>query len=351
MTVCIVTVYNSINSGSYWQAKALGFYLEQKGFDVCYLERNGNKASSSKKSKITKLIKSVLKMNFSKAKRLYLSFRAFEEVQKEFSVIPNVKDAWNDIDCFILGSDTIWNLDSSYFSDNYRKYWGADFIGHKVISYAASVGNTDAATCAKYADLPKIVDTWSAIGVRDKHTFDIISELTKKPVKMVCDPTLLLCGDDYKKFISESIDGDYIFVYTFSDLTKSQKSEVIEFAKKKKLRIISGVHKFDFCDDVIVNTPYMFLKYMINAKYVITDTFHGTVFSANLQKQFVVINREKNKVNDFLKDADFTDRLICGDSSLIELFSTEIEYNDRMQRIDEMRKASTDFLSEALRKS
>ena len=44
MNLCIVTVYNSVNSGSYWQARALGLTLSNMGHNVCYLERKGGSA-------------------------------------------------------------------------------------------------------------------------------------------------------------------------------------------------------------------------------------------------------------------------------------------------------------------
>ena len=80
MRVCIVTVYNSINSGSFWQARALGLFLESLGIDVVYLKReNSIESSSSKIYQISYIMKKFIKNGFDESRRAYQMFRDFKK--------------------------------------------------------------------------------------------------------------------------------------------------------------------------------------------------------------------------------------------------------------------------------
>lgn len=248
-----------------------------------------------------------------------------------------------------MGSDTIWNLDSKYFQDNYKKYFGGIFEEKIVASYAASIANTSFEKISKYEDIPEMLENLKGISVRDQKSLDVISQLTNKKIDIVCDPTVLLCKDDYKKLIKdEPIEKDYIFLYLFDRLNEKQIKRLKEFAQKRNLKIISGNNKLAYCDKEVINLPYNFLKYMYNATYIITDTFHGTVFSSNLEKQFVVINREKQKVNNFLKQIGLERRIIDNSDERIEMLLEEIDYNECKEKLENIRNSSIRYLKEVL---
>lgn len=346
MKVCIVTVYNSINSGSFWQAKALGVILERIGMDVFYLKRKNNaRASSSNINKFTSIIKRFLKDGLSSAKNQYNIFKDFELCQKEFNVIKNKSKIFDQIDCFILGSDTIWNLDDKFFSTNYKIYFGGIFNNKKVISYGASIGNTSLETIRKYLTIPKMLEKIKFISVRDEETYSVIKELSLKPVKLVCDPTLLLTKGYYKSVEPIPREKGYIFLYLFSKLSLDQIDEIRRFANRKSLKIIDGIRNKLYCDYHVVNSPYTFLNYMLYADYIITDTYHGVVFSTNLEKEFICINRKKKKVSDFLERVDLKDRLVNDDDITSKFLTKTVFHSDKIQR---MRVNSLKFLKRAL---
>ena len=350
MKVCIVTVYNSINSGSYWQAKALGMTLEKMGIEVVYLKRNnGNGSSSSIISKFKEIIKKCIKYGFKEAKRQIKMFKEFDESHKGFKVIPNQKKSFDDIDYFILGSDTIWNLDSNYFLKNYKIYFGGVFEDKKVISYAASVGNTSLETIKKFDDIPTMLNKMQKVAVRDIETFNIVKEVSNNSVEMVCDPTLLISKDDYSNIELNPKDEKYIFLYLFSPLSEIHVNQLKEFAKKNNLKIISGVTYFSYADKCIVNAPNSFLNYMLYADYIITDTFHGTIFSINLEKNFVAIDRDKKKVTDDMKRFELDDRLIKENIKLEEMFNQSINYENTRKILYKVREDSIKFLKESLK--
>ena len=121
MIVCIVTVYDSINCGSFWQAYALGNIIQSQGCKVVYWKRDKRGgASSSTYFKVKKTIKYIIKYGVNCGLKYYMSLKKFKTLQKSFEIIDSNQNA----DCFILGSDTIWNLDSHYFNLHYKTYWG-----------------------------------------------------------------------------------------------------------------------------------------------------------------------------------------------------------------------------------
>ena len=172
MKLCIVTVYNSVNSGSFWQAKILGQILEKMGHEVFYLERKGG--STTLKYKIKSLLGTIKRRNFKDLINKSKEFYEFDKVTNKFKVIANNENDLKKIDCFILGSDTIWNIDSKYFAQNYKRYFGGLFSDKKVISYAASTGNTTLETIKKYDDIPDMLNKMKYISVRDEDTYTFI---------------------------------------------------------------------------------------------------------------------------------------------------------------------------------
>lgn len=352
MKLSIVTVYNSINSGSFWQAKALEIYLKNKGHEVYFYKRNnkGIRASSSKINQLLKKIKMILNGRIEDLKIFNSTLKAFDKMTSKFNVIDKNSKIYKDIDCFILGSDTIWNVNEEYFYKEYRTYFGGIFDKKRVISYAASVGNTNEAIIKKLPNITKYIDNIKEISVRDNHTLAIVNNISNNEPFLVCDPTLLLSKRDYEKIIEsysvEKPKDKYIFIYLFENLEESQIRDVISYAKKNKLKIISGTRKFKWCDECIINEPLNFLNYMLNAYYVITDTFHGTIFSVNLNKQFSVIERNKNKVNEFLNYVNMSDRK--ENYKVITNFSNTIDYEKDNIELNKYIQYSKEFLNSAI---
>lgn len=312
-----------------------------------FIERKGG--SSSILFKVKAVIVESLKKGIKKGIKKIKTFKEFGKEQKEFKIIKKDSNKYKNVDLILLGSDTIWNLDSKYFRDNYKKYFGGIFKNKVVASYAASVANTSFEKISEYKDIPEMLEKLRYISVRDQETFSTITKLTNKKVEIVCDPTILLNKGDYKEIIkNEIVEKDYIFLYLFEKLSKKQIKSLKEFAKKRNLKIISGNNEFEYCDKEIVNVPYNFLKYMYNATYIVTDTFHGTVFSSNLEKQFIVINRKKQKVNNFLKQIGLEERIIDNSDEGIERLLEEIDYNECKEKLENIRNSSKQYLKEII---
>ena len=215
------------------------------------------------------------------------------------------------------------------------------FYKNHQVTYAISSANTKVEDTYELKNLNDYLNNFEIISVRDNQTKKLIENIYKGNIVNVCDPTFLLEKSDYKKLIKKPfIDDNYIFLYLFEKLTSKQQEEIRKFASNKKLKIIDGIgYKCD-SDFMSINTPVNFLSYMYYANYIITDTFHGTIFSVNFKKNFVSINRNKNKINDFLKSIDLANRL--AKNNIVDVLNKEVIYNN--QKIEELKYYSIEFL-------
>lgn len=351
MRVCIVTVHDSINSGSFWQARALGSTLEKLGHQAVYLRRSAyDHTGNLKKSKLKNLAGSFIYQGFGAGILNLRKLMNFRKILRQMPEIGLSASETERIDCFILGSDTIWNFNSNYFRANRDIFLGKPFLAKKVFPYAASAANTSADCFREIDAIEETIRRWQAVSVRDEHTREILSSLTDREISVVCDPTLLLDKKDYAAMAGDVPEKNYIFLYLFQPLAEKHARELAAFAKEKGLKIICG-SMGDMgvaCDKTIVNSPYAFLSYMLHADYVITDTFHGTIFSTNLEKRYAAVNRGKLKVNQFLAQLQLSDRLAEEGGSLTEILSRETDYERVRAGIAQMRSESLDFLKNAL---
>ena len=344
MRICIVTLYKTINSGSFLQAYALKKYLENNGHEVCFL-----KIKYTFKVRLRNFLKypkSLIKNGFTGLKILFNTNREFYKMQKMLN-LDSYKDVMKKADIIVLGSDTIWNIDSENLLKLREVFFGNIFEDKKKISYAASFANAKLEKLNKYQDIKEGLNNINYISVRDTYSLDIANKLSNKKAYLVCDPTLLLDKKEYNSLVSKKENEKYIFTYLFSDLSDAQKKELKDFAKKRGLKIISGTQKYGWCNEKVSNTPDTFLSYINGAEYVITDTFHGTIFSTIFNKNYVVINRNKKKVNDFITRIKLNEKLVNNDE-FISVLNNEIDYVEINSILSDYRKDSIEFLYKAL---
>lgn len=324
--ICIVTLYKSYNCGSYYQAYALGEYLKQKGYNVNYLKINYTIFSTL----LTKLkpLKRLLVNGLKSYKKYKNEIKKFKKLQKKFKLISRSR-VNKKCDVIILGSDTIWNFDSNNLYKKRNIFLGT-FFKKKKIAYAVSVANTKLENYKKNKDIINDINKIENIAARDDYTKRELSSVTNKNVSVVCDPTMLIEKDIYLNNITErKIKEEYIYVYTFEDLDSIQIEKITSYAKNNNLKIVSGIKEYSWADIHMDNEPKSFINGIYYSKYVITDTFHGTIFSTIFRKNFIIINRNKNKVNDFVKKIKLKNIIVNNDIDLIEKITKKTEYNEK----------------------
>lgn len=307
----IITFHAAENFGSALQAYALQKVLEGYGFDVTiidaildldmqqysifrtylYLEHPKNIARdilhfhyTRKRKKNFKIFKKQY-MNLT-PKKYHLGKDSLEELNGSF-------------DIFVCGSDQIWNLNCT---NGFVPEYFLDFVKNdrKKISYAPSMPCE--ISSQYYEKVRKSINRIDYVSVREKQTVKYLCESLKidKNISSVLDPTLLLDPNIYTHdFKLVENNEKYIFVYMLYDENKRQMEKVVDLAlelsKNKKLKIkyvyMNKIKKLSEAEFVLGIGPKEFLEMIYNAEYVITNSFHATVFSILFKKSFVVIKR------------------------------------------------------------
>lgn len=259
-------------------------------------------------------------------------------------------------DAVICGSDQIWNPDyniPAFFLDFARE-------DQKKIIYGASLGKTSLTKVQLdvYSSLMKNPDY---ISVREKSAKDLLEPIAPKSIEVVLDPTLLHDRVYWEKKAKESTKdySNYVFCY-FLDLTKEKVKAARNYAQKHNCKtiIVPYLHGYNepLCEkladimDSNVN-PADFLKLILNAECVLTDSFHASVFSLIFEKKFWVFGRKagnynmNTRIDTLLSYFNAEDRMIEPDAlENQEDRPLVVSY----EKLDAMKEQSYRFLREAL---
>lgn len=262
----------------------------------------------------------------------------------------------------VTGSDQVWNTHctaefANEPADSIRGYFldfGPDSI--KRIAYSASIGSMSKDEIAVFQ---KQLQKYDAISVREKDGAEIISRLLNRSVENTLDPTLLLNRKEWLDFAGEPKtvpQNPYIFVYTLTKSTKQyykMLSEIKAFAKRRNLEVVcvspfrpgllNGVKTDNACG------PLDFLQYLANASLVITDSFHGTAFSINLEVPFYTLNIGRDfRKQLLLEKVKLFDRLIHSTEDFIEIKDYSCDFTESRKLLEKERECSIQYLRNAL---
>lgn len=250
-------------------------------------------------------------------------------------------------DIYIAGSDQIWdykltNFDQTYFLDFPEK-------GKKKCSYAASIGEHIPPEQFR-SDYSRLLGDFDEILVREDYGADIVNELTGKKPEVVCDPTLLLTADEWDKLLKEpKIRGKYILVYQLGI-----NPEIVSFAKRLKKETGYRIVYIPFplvgllkCRCEITVGPAEWMGLFKNAEYVISDSFHGVVFSLLFNRKFFTKadgHHKNRRVEQLLKLVNLSDRTMNDVSD--EQLTEEIDFTYANEQIEKFRNFSLQKLKE-----
>lgn len=259
-------------------------------------------------------------------------------------------------DYFVAGSDQIWNP----FLNQKDLTYLLDFVepGKIKIAYAPSFGITALPNDIK-ADYEKYIKKFDYLSVREVAGQKIIDNLLNVSAKVVLDPTFLISADDWSHLsLPPQNEKDYILCFTLgSDRPKKIDGFLNKLSNKTKYEIIS-VGGFGYIktgnEKVLYSIgPRELLGLIKNAKIVITNSFHGTVFSIIFKKQFYTfMNDNMENVNTRLEELsnkfDLRGNILYPGESGIENSEKFIDYERVHLKLDEEIKNSLAFLEQSL---
>jgi hypothetical protein len=247
------------------------------------------------------------------------------------------------LECVVLGSDAIFNTDHPLCS---QLYYGVN-IKTKKITYSPSCEylNENTKLPRKYVD--SLLEM-KAISVRDINTFKLIKNNTGIVPLITLDPTFLF---DFSSYCKKFIQGKYILIYSFSEWNE-YKEQIIAYAKGEKLKIVSIGNTLKWADFSYPKASFEdWVSSFTNANFVMTDSYHGTIFSIKNKKQIVLCGREdkKSKILSLLVELGISIDMYKGENVGEYLKSNQIEYCRVQNNIDEEKSKSINYLIEALK--
>ncbi|NNH38940.1 polysaccharide pyruvyl transferase family protein [Acinetobacter terrae] len=258
-------------------------------------------------------------------------------------------------DAIIVGSDQVWRVEYSPNIDNFflNVYTGSA----KRISYAASFGIDEwQFTPEKTSEIETWLGKFDAISVREDSAVTLCKNYLNLKAYHVLDPTLLLTKEYYLNLIKKSPQKDTgIFTYIL-DSSQEKNNIVANISKKLGLNTFQNqpIKKFktNFFikkeDDYVYPKIEDWLAAFRDASFIITDSFHGTVFSIIFNKPFITVaNRERGvaRFSSLLKIFNLEHRLISSlDQLTNDLILSNIDFNEVNTILDHERENSLQLL-------
>ena len=359
----ILTFHNAHNYGAVLQAYALKTKLNRMGHEASVLNyQNKYIAKTYRKvlhidfwkrdilpSRWGKVIREVRDV-FYGLKEWQKQWKVFEDFIAEKLLDGDTKQlsleevAAKDCDVYVLGSDQIWARELTHGMD--PAYFGQFAPEKKKISYAASVPNGSIPENEK-PFFKQYLESLSHISVREEKLAQSLRDLTGREIDTVIDPTLLLEREDYEPLLYKKPlkQGDYVFAYFVVEnemVSRCAKKaaellgcELIELHYKKTPVICGKNMIFDA-------GPSEFLTYIRDAKMLVTNSFHGTVFSILFRKKFYSVYKENGRIDNLLGFLGLQERHITEESQI--QITREIDYGQSDKGLQEYRQQSVDFL-------
>jgi hypothetical protein len=274
------------------------------------------------------------KRNKKRDKRLNKIDRSFDKFREQHIktdrkyTMSELRDNVPQADFYVCGSDQVWAAHSEYFFLDWVKE------GIPCIAYAPSFGRQELSDDFSQR-VSQSLQHFNVVTVREKDGVEICRKAGRNDAIQAPDPTLLLSKNDYERlFMNGSavpFPKKYVLVYLLGWQTDINFADIEKFAEHKSLEIVyvpSIGDNVTKCYNRKWNqteaTVEQWLALVANAEFVITNSFHGTVFSLIFNKLFAVYlisgewSRMNNRVISLMQELNIQDRIVSSDLKIIE---------------------------------
>jgi hypothetical protein len=352
-TICIDGLKRGINKTKYW-------YFLKHIFDIHVVQ---DKFGFFLYAIVKKIKQNTFKQQTKERSRMFTRFS-----KEMFHISPcySSKKLIENVDnytVFILGSDQLW-LPSNIEADYYTLNFVPDKIPKIALATSFGVAKIPSAQKKKTAFF---LNRFDHISVREISGQKIIKELTNRDIPVVCDPTLLFTAQDWLDIQTSKriIDEKYILCYFLGSNIEHRN-----FAKKMKaklnLKIVQLQHldkyvRLDcqFPDYAPYNIgPAEFISLIRDAEYILTDSFHCTIFSLLYKKRFFSFKRyhkdsavsTNSRLYSLLSLLHLESFLLKGNEEE-SCLDKSINYDEVHAIIAKLRNSTINYLKDALNKS
>lgn len=264
----------------------------------------------------------------------------------------------NNYEAYIVGSDQVWRART--FSQINHAFFGFVSSNQPIfLSYAASFGvqNWDY-TVEETLKFREQIKRFKAVSVREDSAVPLCMKYFNKDAIHVLDPTMLLAASEYRELVrreNEPKHNGKLLNYILDN--NKQKKELIDLVSSElniqPFKVNADVSSSWRVKDMIYPTLTSWLKGFDDAEYVITDSFHGCVFSIIFNKKFIAWGNSRRGLARFkslLKLFGLEDRLILGESDIsLERVKAKIDWSSVNEKLELLKDNSISFLSENLK--
>lgn len=359
MKVSVITVINTRNYGTVLQTAATKAVFEELGCETEFIDytRKGQTPISAAVSEFTESRHGIIKkmmlfpIRIADKYRAKLMFRNFLQThivltKRKYFSFEELASNPPDADLYCTGSDQTWN---SGWNNGLEKSFFLEYApeNKKRISFSTSIGKSEWDE-AEYAQTAPLLKKYAFITVREKSAVEILAKCGIH-ADWVLDPTMMVYPAFWKSFIRQNrpTDEKYLLVYQLHQAHGNVDfNQQVERISKEKGLAVKTI-KYDIMgylkhmkSSVYLPTPEQFLNWIYYADYIVTDSFHGTAFSLNFEKQLSVIcpERYSTRMRSILELTGLQDRIVADKKECPD--RTEIEYSSVRAVLESSRKES-----------
>ncbi|MCQ2123214.1 MAG: polysaccharide pyruvyl transferase family protein [Fibrobacter sp.] len=286
----------------------------------------------------------------------------FEPLCDYYTGWRNLTEGSKNYDIIFVGSDQVWGPLSLYAG-----FYNLLFVDSSIpqFSYSSSFGKSFILSHQKKG-VAAFLNKMDAIGVREIRGKEIVEELTNKKATVVADPTLLLSREEWKQLSSASkkhISGDYILCYMLGPRLDNREA-VTSMAKQLGMKLVVFRHMDwyepadeNFGDESVYDADCLdFINLLEHAAYVVTDSFHCSVFSIIFHKKFLTFYRipktdkqsSHSRIDSLMSIAGLSSQVCSSFTNLANQINNDIDWNTVDARILEYKDKSMEFLKNSL---
>ena len=309
MKIGILTFHCAHNYGAVLQAYGLQEYLKSLGHEVYIIDYRPDyliepyqlfKWKFDKESSLVANTKDLIRECLVMPIRFKRNLK-FQQFVSKYLNLYSWDDDLNIFDSFVFGSDQIWNPKITKGLDGVFLGQFKEAVGKKLIAYAASAGCGQNLSTHDFKELSMSLKSFVQVGVRENALYEKLSAANDN-VYITIDPVLLAGKKTFSDIASDvNIEKPYLLCFTLGRDEYAVK-EAEKIAKQKQLRIIEIISSSESLYNSAIKqmlSPTEFLGYMKGADFVVTSSFHGTVFSILFHKPFICVSNATNGMTRF----------------------------------------------------
>lgn len=374
--VGIVTFNDAFNYGAFLQEYALQHFLRSRGYEADVIRYRNRKFEQEYQYRnhlfrcggIGKSLRNLYNILFRpkvyaarcrKIRKFLACIRREIVFSKAFE--GNEERLEDSYDCFIAGSDQIWNLSLT----GYDVYYFLDFVrqDEKKLSYAASLGKTKLDERDTHI-LETYLKNFQCILVREKSGQEFLDHKCGIHSRVTIDPTFFMGAARWASFAGKSElakkqraggERKYVLIYVVAEPAGLYET-ALRYADERGYDVnVLGLYRDIIIGErrlhtVIDADPYDFVFYILNAEAVFTTSFHGTILSIQLKRPFFYELGNGKKGGD-TRIQEITERLGLQNREIssLRVEDTEINWGYVTKQLDRMTEESKAYLMEALK--